>query len=105
MSNAKFNIDPNGSPEELQLRQFDVSREVIHAFFQTPDGKKYATLQDNRSDGIVDLSETVTIKGPTQSEKKYTYYYSNDPQINALYARALQLYLDTYPVGSPQKTK
>jgi hypothetical protein len=105
VSNAKFTIDPNGSPEELQLRLFDVSRNLIHAFLQTPDGKKYVTIRDNRADGIVDFSESVVLESETKSDRKYTHPYSNDPGVNTLYARALQLYMQTYPLGSPQKTK
>ncbi len=105
VSNAKFTIDPNGSPEELQLRLFDVSRGVIHAFLQTPDGKKYMSIRDNRADGLVDFSESVAVQSETKSVRKYTYPYSNDPEVNMLYARALQLYMKTYPLGSPQKTK
>lgn len=105
VSNAKFTIDPEASQEELQLRLFEVSRNLIHAFLQTPDGKKYVTIRDNRADGIVDFSESVTVQSETKSVRKYTYPYSNDPEINRLYSQALQLYMQTYPLGSPQKTK
>ncbi|MBP7806215.1 hypothetical protein KA057_00885 [Candidatus Gracilibacteria bacterium] len=105
VSNAKFTIDPKASPEELQLRLFHVSRDLIHAFLQTPDGRKYVTIRDNRADGLVDHSEFVRILGETKSERSFTDAYSNNPEINRLYSQALRLYLQTYPIGSPQDTK